>query len=193
MTDISETGQSTDTRTMRERRDAGDPYRVDEELGAAMERAQATMRRANACEDEGERRRLLEQLLGSYAETAHLRAPVYVDYGDNLHVGEGTFANYGLMALDVAEIRIGAQVQMGPNVQLLTPTHPVEPEPRREGWEAARPITVEDNVWIGGGAIILAGVTVGQDSIVGAGAVVTKDVPRGVVVVGNPARVVREL
>ncbi|WP_286959810.1 sugar O-acetyltransferase [Arsenicicoccus sp. UBA7492] len=190
MTDIPDT---TDSRSMRERRDAGDPYRVDEELGAAMERAQATMRRANACEDADERRRLLEELLGSYAETAHLRAPVYVDYGDNLHVGEGTFANYGLMALDVAEIRIGAQVQMGPNVQLLTPTHPVEPGPRREGWEGARPITIEDNVWIGGGAIVLAGVTVGRDSIVGAGAVVTKDVPRGVVVVGNPARVVREL
>jgi maltose O-acetyltransferase len=84
-------------------------------------------------------------------------------------------------------------VQVGPNVQLLTPTHPVEPGPRRDRWESARPITIGDNVWLGGGAIVLAGVTIGTDSVVGAGAVVTRDVPAGVVAVGNPARVIRDV
>ena len=84
-------------------------------------------------------------------------------------------------------------MQIGPNVQLLTPTHPVEPEPRRAEWEEAEPITIGDNVWLGGGVIVLAGVTIGQDTVVGAGAVVTRDLPAGVVAVGNPARVVRTI
>ena len=97
------------------------------------------------------------------------------------------------MAFDVCAITIGDDVQIGPNVQLLTPTHPVEPATRREKLEAVAPITIADNVWIGGGAIVLAGVTIGENSVVGAGAVVTRDVPANVVAVGNPARVVREL
>ncbi|MCH8614300.1 sugar O-acetyltransferase [Arsenicicoccus dermatophilus] len=181
-----------DGRTMRERRDAGDLYRVDEELGGLLRRATELVERANALpSDSPERREVLTELLGTYAEGAHLRAPVYVDYGDNLHVGAGTFANFGLVALDVAPVRIGERVQIGPGVQLLTATHPLDPVARGEGWEAAEPITIEDDVWLGGGALVLAGVTVGRGSVVGAGAVVTKDVPPGVVVVGNPARVVR--
>ena len=97
------------------------------------------------------------------------------------------------MALDVARITIGDDVQIGPNVQLLTPTHPVAPEPRRQKWEAAEPITIGDNVWLGGGAIVLPGVSIGANTVVGAGAVVAKDLPADVVAVGNPARVVREL
>ncbi|WP_409484053.1 sugar O-acetyltransferase [Arsenicicoccus dermatophilus] len=138
-----------------------------------------------------ERREVLTPLLGTYAEGAHLRAPVYVDHGDDLYVGAGTFANFGLVVLDVAPVRIGERVQIGPGVQLLTATHPLDPVARGEGWEAAAPITIEDDVWLGGGALVPAGVTVGRGSVVGAGAVVTKDVPPGVVVVGNPARVVR--
>lgn len=179
---------------MKQRRDAGEDYRVDEELSAELRHAQQLMERANTPGlDAQERRRLLEELLGDYASTAHLRAPVYVDYGYNLHVGEGTFANFGLTALDVAEIRIGAHVQIGPHVQLLTPTHPLDPQARRDGWEGGRPIVIEDNVWLGGGALVMPGVTVGHDAVVGAGAVVTKDVPPRTVVVGNPARVVRSL
>ena len=97
------------------------------------------------------------------------------------------------MALDVARIVIGDDVQMGPNVQLLTPTHPTDIELRRGKWEAAKPIKIEDNAWLGGGAIILGGVIVGENAIVGAGAVVTKGVPPNTVVMGNPARVVRAL
>lgn len=116
-----------------------------------------------------------------------------MDYGENLHVGARTFVNYNLMALDVAEIRIGEDCQIGPNVQLLTPIHPVEPAPRRDKLEAARPITIGNNVWLGGGVIVCPGVTIGEDTVVGAGAVVTRDLPAGVVAVGNPARVVRSV
>lgn len=97
------------------------------------------------------------------------------------------------MALDVAAITIGDDVQIGPKVQLLTPTHPVEAQPRREKWEAARPITIADNAWLGGGVIVLPGVTIGMNTVVGAGAVVTKDLPADVIAVGNPARVLRRL
>ena len=110
-----------------------------------------------------------------------------------IRIGARTFINFNFTALDVAAITIGDDVQIGPNVQLLTPTHPLEPGPRRDKLEAAKPITIGNNVWIGGGAIILPGVTVGENSVVGAGSVVTKDVPANVVAVGNPARVIRSL
>jgi maltose O-acetyltransferase len=106
-------------------------------------------------------------------------------------VGTRTFINFGLMALDVAPITIGDDVQIGPNVQLLTPTHPMDPDLRRAKWEAAEPITLADNVWLGGGVIVLPGVTVGANTVVGAGAVVTRDLPGDVVAVGNPARIIR--
>ena len=97
------------------------------------------------------------------------------------------------MLLDVAPIRIGAACQLAPRVQLLTATHPIDPGPRRAGWESAEPITIGDNVWLGGGAIVCPGVSIGEDSVVGAGAVVTKDLPAGVVAAGVPARVLREI
>jgi maltose O-acetyltransferase len=122
-----------------------------------------------------------------------VRAPFYVDYGEYLTIGPRTFVNFGLVALDGAGISIGADCQIGPNVQLLTALHPTEPGPRRDKLGSARPIAIGDNVWLGGGAIVLPGVTVGDDSVIGAGSVVTKDVPAGVIVVGNPARVLRSL
>ena len=118
---------------------------------------------------------------------------MYVDYGSSITIGAGTFVNYGLTALDVAPITIGADCQIGPNVQLLTPTHPVEPQPRRDKLEAAKPITIGDNVWLGGGVIVCPGVTIGDNTVVGAGAVVTRDLPANVVAGGNPARVIRQL
>ncbi len=126
-------------------------------------------------------------------EGSEIRPPLYCDYGYNLRVGERTFVNFGLVALDVAPITIGDDVQIGPNVQLLTPTHPLEAEPRRAKWESARPIAIGDNVWLGGGVIVLPGVSIGENTVVGAGAVVTRDLPADVVAVGNPARVVRQL
>ena len=181
---------------MRERMLAGDLYIADDpELGELSSRALdlAAAYNATTVRQASLRRSLLEELLGSVGDGTEIRPPLYLDYGSNIRIGAGCFANFGLMALDVAPITIGDDVQMGPNVQLLTPTHPVEPQPRREKWEAARPISIADNVWIGGGVIVLAGVTVGENTVVGAGAVVTRDLPANVVAVGNPARVIRTL
>jgi maltose O-acetyltransferase len=175
---------------------AGELYIADDpELARDNLRAMALMERFNGSSavNPGLRRRLLDDLLGDFGEGSEIRPPMYCDYGYQIHIGTRTFVNFGLMALDVAKIVIGDDVQFGPNVQLLTPTHPTDAELRRTKWEAAKPITIEDNSWLGGGAIVLAGVIVGEDAIVGAGAVVTKDVPPNTVVVGNPARVVRSL
>jgi maltose O-acetyltransferase len=134
---------------------------------------------------------LLEELLGAIGEGTEIRPPLFVDYGAHIRIGARCFINFGLAALDVAAITIGDDVQIGPYVQLLTPTHSVEAEARRDKWEAARPITIGDNVWLGGGAIVLPGVTIGDNAMVGAGAVVTKDLPPSVVAVGYPARIIR--
>jgi maltose O-acetyltransferase len=186
----------TDRRTMRERMLAGDLYRGDDpELVAEMRRAMALTKRFNESDpdDAGGRRSLQADLLGSIGDDVEIRPPMFVDYGSHIRIGARTFINFGLTALDVAAITIGDDVLVGPNVQLLTPIHPIAPEPRRAKWEAALPITIEDNVWIGGLAVICPGVRVGQDSVIGAGAIVTKDVPPGSIAVGNPARVVRSV
>ncbi|SNR23869.1 sugar O-acetyltransferase [Blastococcus mobilis] len=185
-----------DTRTMRERMLPGDLYIADDpEIGAQSAAALDLMAAYNATSVRQAplRRQLLEQLLGAIGEGTEIRPPFSIDYGAHVRIGARCFANFGLVALDVAAITIGDDVQIGPNVQLLTPTHPVDPEPRREKWEAARPIVIGDNVWLGGGAVVLAGVTIGENTVVGAGAVVTRDLPANVVAVGNPARVVRSL
>jgi len=185
-----------DSRSMRERMLAGDLYIADDpEIGEQSAAALDLMAAYNATSvRQGPlRRQLLERLLGAVGEGTEIRPPLYVDYGTHIRIGARCFANFGLVALDVAAITIGDDVQIGPNVQLLTPTHPVEPRPRREKWEAAQPITIGDNVWLGGGAIVLPGVTIGDNTVVGAGSVVTRDLPADVVAVGNPAQVVRTL
>ena len=184
-----------DERSMKDRMLAGDLYITDEEILADQVGAQRLMAAYNASspDDAGERRRILEELLGAVGEGTEIRPPFHVDYGDRISVGARVFATVGLTALDVAPITIGDDVQIGPHVPLLTPIHPLEAGPRRDKWEAALPITIGDNVWLGGGVIVLPGVTIGADTVVGAGAVVTKDLPAGVLALGNPARVVREL
>lgn len=185
-----------DPRSMRERMEAGDLYIAeDPELGELSSRALDLMDAYNetTVRQGPLRRELLGELLGSLGEGTEIRPPFHVDYGHNITIGARCFANFGLVALDVAPITIGDDVQIGPNVQLLTPTHPVEPQARRDKWEAAEPITIGDNVWLGGGAIVCPGVSIGADTVVGAGAVVTKDVPAGVVAVGNPARVIKKV
>ncbi len=185
-----------DPRTQHERMLAGDLYVAegDPEIERAVRRAQqltAAYARA-VVDDPREARSILAELLGELGEGAEVRAPLYVDLGSRLRLGPRTFVNFGLTALDVAEITIGADCLLGPNVQLLTPTHPVDPQPRRDKLEAARPITLGDNVWLGGGVIVCPGVTIGDNTVVGAGSVVTRDLPANVVAVGNPARVIRE-
>ncbi|MFF9798548.1 MULTISPECIES: sugar O-acetyltransferase [Streptomyces] len=185
-----------DPRTQLERMRAGDLYIADDpEIARMQQRAVRLAARYQAAyaQDPDAARPVLEELLGSLGAEAHVRPPLYVDYGSNITIGARTFVNYNLTALDVAAVTIGEDCQIGPNVQLLTPTHPVEPGPRRDKLEAARPITVGNNVWLGGGAIVLPGVTIGDNSVIGAGAVVTKDVPANVVAVGNPARPVRKV
>jgi maltose O-acetyltransferase len=185
-----------DPRTNRERMLAGDLYISDdpdnerESKRAVKLQSQYT---AAYAEDPDGARPILADLLGSLGDDAHIKPPLYVDYGTFISVGARTFINYNLTALDVAPITIGEDCQIGPNVQLLTPTHPVDPQPRRDRLEAAKPISIGDNVWLGGGAIVLPGVTIGDNSVIGAGAVVTRDVPANSVAVGNPARVVREI
>jgi maltose O-acetyltransferase len=181
---------------MRERMLAGDLYIADDpELSEKSSKAMDLMHAYNATSmrEVDVRRRLLQDLLGSIGEGTEIRPPLYVDYGSHISVGARCFANFGLVALDVAPITIGDDVQIASNVQLLTPTHPVEPGPRRAKWEAAQPIVIGDNVWLGGGAIVLAGVTIGENTVVGAGTVVVRDLPANVVAVGNPARIVRQL
>lgn len=185
-----------DPRTNRERMLAGDLYIADdpENERLAQRGVQLTAAYLDAYrEDPAAARSILADLLGSLGTDAHLKPPLFVDYGENIEIGARTFVNYNLTALDVAAIRIGADCQIGPNVQLLTPTHPIEPGPRRDKLEAAKPITIGDNVWLGGGAIVCPGVTIGDNSVIGAGAVVTKDIPANVVAVGNPARVIRQI
>jgi maltose O-acetyltransferase len=175
---------------------AGDLYIADDpDLARDNLQAMALMERFNSSSvaDPGLRRRLLDDLLGDFGEGSEIRPPMYCDYGYQIHIGVRTFVNFGLTALDVAKIVICDDVQIGPNVQLLTPTHPTDAQLRRAKWEAAKPITIGDNAWLGGGAIVLAGVLIGENAIVGAGAIVTKDVPPNTVVMGNPARVVRSV
>ncbi|MFI9639459.1 sugar O-acetyltransferase [Micromonospora sp. NPDC051925] len=182
--------------SMRERMLAGEPYIANEpEILADLDRAARRTERFNrsSADDPEGRLAALRELLGTVGEDAWVRPPLYCDYGWQTHIGPRSFVNFNAVFLDVARITIGADVQIGPNVQLLTATHPVEPDPRRAKWEAAQPITIGDNVWLGGGVIVLAGVSIGENTVVGAGAVVTRDLPPNVIAVGNPARVIRTL
>lgn len=187
---------SDDGRTQRERMRAGELYlSADPELAADSLRAGRLQREFNTTpvDAEDERRRILAQLLAGFGPGSEIRPPFYCDYGYQIRIGARCFANFGLVALDVGAITIGDDVQIGPNVQLLTPTHPVEADLRRAGWEAAEPITIGANVWLGGGVIVLPGVTIGENSVVGAGSVVTRDLPADIVAMGTPARVTRSL
>jgi maltose O-acetyltransferase len=185
-----------DSRSMRERMLAGDRYRADDpELAAEFARGQQLSERYNnsSSSDPIGRRALLVELLGSFGAQSEIRPPLHCNYGPRIHVGAGTLANFGLVCLDVATISIGDDVQIGPNVQLLTATHSIEPGPRRDKWESGRPIDIGDNVWLGGGVIVCPGVSIGANTVVGAGAVVVRDLPANVVAVGNPARVIKTL
>jgi maltose O-acetyltransferase len=192
----SEPDDLPDERTQRQRMHAGDLYSaVDPELAAERGRAAALVHEFNGSDpsDPAHQQALLHDLLGSLGEGAQVLAPLHCDYGYQVHIGAGSFINCGAVFLDVATITLAENVQVGPNVQFLTPTHPLEPGLRRTGLEAARPISVASNVWLGGGAILLPGVSIGENTVVGAGSVVTKSLPANVVAVGNPARVIRTL
>ena len=179
--------------TEREKMLAGLPYdSADPDLVAGRERSASLCMAFNTQGDAAARQALVRELLGQADEATVIVPTFYCDYGVNIRVGKRAFVNANCVFLDCADIIIGDHFQCGPGVQLLTPEHPLDAMERRH-LETARPIVIGDDVWIGGGAIVLAGVTIGDRSVIGAGAVVTKDVPSDVVAVGNPARVVKRL
>ena len=173
---------------------AGELYRADDpELVAARRRCRDLLRRIDAEPDEGARAGLFRELLGSLGDSSFIQPPFHCDYGSYISIGDRAFLNFGCTILDCGRVTIGDGVQIASGVQLLAADHPREPELRAAAVELGRPVVIEDNVWLGAGAIVCPGVTVGRDSIVGAGSVVTRDVPAGVVAAGNPCRVLREL
>jgi maltose O-acetyltransferase len=166
-----------------------DPF--DPDLVAARERARCLCAALNSTAESqrGERRRLLDGLFGSGGDTVWMQPPFHCDYGSNIHLGERVFFNFNCTVLDVCEVRIGDYTLFGPGVQILTPLHPRDARLRREQ-EYGKPIEIGADVWVGGGALVLAGVHIGARSIIGAGSVVTRDIPDDVLAVGNPCRVV---
>lgn len=167
---------------------AGEPYRADDPaLIVAREQCQALLRRVNAGEVP------VADVVARLGEGSEVLTPLRCDYGRYVEIGDRTFVNYGLTVLDAARVVIGDDVLLGPNVQLIAATHPLGFAERASGWESAHPIRIGNGAWLGAGVIVLPGVTVGARSVVGAGSVVTRDVPPDVVAVGSPARVVRAL
>jgi maltose O-acetyltransferase len=178
----------------REKMVSGEWYVPDlPQLVEDRRRASAIVRAFNAEEDEAARTEHLRELVGSLGEAVEITPPLRCDYGYNVSVGDRVFINYDACFLDCAPVTIGDDVQIGPGVQFLTPHHPIDPEMRRGRVERAAPIAIGDNVWIGGGALLIGGVTIGPDTVIGAGSVVTRDIPAGVVAVGAPCRVLREV
>jgi len=181
-------------RTEKQKMIAGDLYRADDpDLVAERARCQAVLAEFNASLDLGRRIDLLRSLGATLEDGVDVQQPLRCDYGYNITIRAGAFVNYGAVILDCAAVTIGPGAQIGPNVQILTADHPRDPALRRSGLELAAPIVIGANAWLGGGTIVLPGVEVGPDSIVGAGSVVTRDVAAGVVVAGSPARLLRAL
>ena len=170
-------------------------YRSGPELAELTTSTQRTCRKITAVydDDQAAAHALFVGMLGSVGAGVDFRPPLYLDYGSRLHVGANTFINADFLALGGGEITIGANVLVGPSARLYTPSHALDVEERRAGFERVSPITIEDDVWLGGNVVVCPGVTIGAGSIIGAGSVVTKDIPAGVIAAGNPARVVRAI
>lgn len=175
---------------------AGELYVADDpELYARHLRAQDLLARFNVTQaDAGdERRALLTELFARFGEGAILKPSLRCDYGFNISIGERTFINFDCVLLDCNRITIGREVQLAPGVHIYTATHPLDAKQRRSGLEYALPVTIEDGVWLGGGVIVCPGVTIGENTVVGAGSVVLRDLPANVLAGGNPCRVIRHL
>ena len=140
-----------------------------------------------------EQREILHSLLGSHGEHFQFNQPFRCDYGENIHIGDFFFANFNLTVLDEAEVRIGHHCFIGPNVSIYTACHPLDTEDRNKALEWAEPVTIGDNVWIGGSVTICPGVSIGDNVVIGAGSTVVKDIPSNVVAAGNPARIIKHL
>lgn len=137
--------------------------------------------------------KMLKEILGKTGQYVWIESPFHCDYGWNIEVDENFFANYNFTVLDVAKVKIGKNVQIAPNVSIYTAGHPVHPDTRNTGYEYGMPVSIGDNVWIGGSAVILPGVTIGNNAVIGAGSVVSKNIPDNRVAAGNPCKVIREI
>ena len=181
--------------TERDKMLAGELYDpLDPELVAARERARDLCQALNATREgeQNERRRILTGLFGKGGDSVWMQPPFYCDYGAHIELGERVFFNFNCVVLDVCPVRIGDYTLFGPAVQIYTPMHPFNAELRRRQ-EFGKPVEIGSDVWVGGGAIILPGVRIGSRAVVGAGSVVTRDIPDGVFAAGNPCRVIREI
>ncbi|REA62806.1 sugar O-acetyltransferase [Dyadobacter luteus] len=183
-------------KTEKEKMLAGELYNaLDPELTEMRTQARLLMLELNnGREDEPEKRLgILKKLIPNSGSDLWLQPPFYCDYGSNMIVGDKVFFNFNCVVLDVNQVTIGSRTLFGPNVQIYTATHPLDHVTRATGLESAKPITIGEDVWVGGGAIICPGVTIGSRSIIGAGSVVTKDIPDDVIAAGNPCRIIRSL
>lgn len=179
----------------KERMIAGLPYKVDKELSDEYLRGRDfCFRYNNVSPLENEKRKeMIKSFFSKTGEKFAVLSPFYCDYGFNISIGEYFFSNYNLVILDVAPVTIGDNVMFGPNVSLFTAGHPIHPVSRNSGYEYGLPITIGNNVWLGGNVVVTPGVTIGENSVIGAGSVVVKDIPANVVAVGNPCEVIRKI
>lgn len=181
-------------KTEKEKMLAGETYNcLDPDLDAERQKIKELLRLYNLTQTAPERGALLQQLLGGMGQNLIIEPPFYCVYGHNIYMGDYVYLNVLCTILDCNEVHIGSHVMIGPAVQIYTAAHELQAEPRIQGWEVAKSIVIEDNVWLGGSAILLPGVRIGRNAVVGAGAVVTRNVPANTIVAGNPARVIREI
>ena len=181
-------------RTEIEKMLAGETYNLfDADLETIRKKTKELLYLYNATETEIDRQEILHQLLARIGQDSMIEPPFYCSYGRNTYLGDHVYLNFSCTILDNNEVHIGNHVMVGPAVQIYTAAHPLEAESRIQGWEVAKQIVIEDNAWLGGGAIVLPGVRIGRNAVVGAGAVVSRAVPANTVVAGNPARVIREI
>lgn len=182
------------TRTEKEKMLAGERYNIlDPELDKIRLETKRKLRAYNSSIEEDDRRSMLEGLLGEIGENVTIWTPFNCVYGENIQLGKNVFINLNCMLIDNNRIEIGDNGMLGPGVQIYTAAHPLDAASRDQRWEVTKPVTIGSSVWIGGSAILLPGVTIGDKAVIGAGAVVTKNVPPSVVVAGNPARIIREI
>lgn len=183
--------------TEKEKRDKGELYNLanDEELVLEMRKCKQLCYEYNHISPDKmeERKEFIKKILGSTGENLQVESNFYCDYGYNTHVGENFYANHNCVILDVAKVEFGDNVFIGPNCGFYTAGHPLDVETRNQGLEFGKPIKIGNNVWIGGNVVVLPGVTIGDNVIIGAGSVVTKDIPSNTVAHGNPCRVVKQL
>lgn len=177
-----------------ERRDAGLVYISDNAVFEEQKVCRRLVQRLNRLDtdDFGGIAEAVKALLGS-SDGAFINPPFYCDYGSHIHVGKNFFANYNCTIIDVAPVTIGDNCQLAPGVAIYTAGHPVHPATRNTGYEYGKPVTIGDNVWVGGNTVILPGVTIGSNTVIGAGSVVTHDIPGWVVAAGNPCKVIRPI